>query len=200
MSNGYKKYMKQDVKEENEYNFVKIFIISFCAMLLIFTFLIKSFSPSVDTSVGDYKTDNELSEKTSVDQSLSSIQAEDNDNYSLNLFKNSEGNQENTTTQQDVVKQDIKEEPQQSNVQSAVPAPVAEPVYKVFIGAYTTSEQARVAKDIIQETGSNLNPIVKCLGSNNYTLQVGIFKNKNSAEALLYSIQQNHLPGRIVQE
>ena len=29
---------------------------------------------------------------------------------------------------------------------------------------------------------------------------VDIFKNKNSAEALLYTIQQNHLPGRIVQE
>ena len=57
-----------------------------------------------------------------------------------------------------------------------------------------------MAKDIIVEGGSNLTPIVKCIGSNNYTLQVGIFKNKQSAEGLLYTIQQNHLPGRIVQE
>ena len=55
-------------------------------------------------------------------------------------------------------------------------------------------------EDIIIESGSNLNPIVKCIGSNNYTLQVGLFKNKTSAETLLYTIQQNHLPGRIVQE
>ena len=75
-----------------------------------------------------------------------------------------------------------------------------DPVYKVFIGAYTSAEQAKVAKDIIVEAGSNLNPIVKCIGSNNYTLQVGIFKNKSSADALLYTIQQSHLPGRIVQE
>ena len=70
-------------------------------------------------------------------------------------------------------------------------------VYKVFIGTYTTAEQAKVAKDIITESGSNLNPIVKCIGSNDYTLQVGIFKNKASAEALLQTIQANHLPARI---
>ena len=85
-------------------------------------------------------------------------------------------------------------------VGDAFVTPEAEPVYKVFIGAYTSIEQAKVAKDIILETGTGLNPIVKCLGTNNYTLQVGIFKNKNSAESLLYTIQQNHLPGRIVQE
>ena len=74
------------------------------------------------------------------------------------------------------------------------------PIVVVFIGSYTSAEQAKVAKDIITENGSNLTPIVKCIGSNNYTLQVGIFKNKSSAEALLYAVQQNHLPGRIVQE
>ena len=35
------------------------------------------------------------------------------------------------------------------------------------------------------------------LCSNDYTLQVGIFKNKASAEALLQTIQANHLPARI---
>ena len=83
---------------------------------------------------------------------------------------------------------------------TTTPEPQAEPVYKVFVGTYTSAEQAKVAKEIIQETGSGLNPIVKCLGSNNYTLQVGIFKNKQSAESLLYTVQQNHLPGRIVQD
>ena len=80
------------------------------------------------------------------------------------------------------------------------PEQPVEPVYKVFVGSYTSAEQAKVAKDIIQESGTGLNPIVKCIGSNNYTLQVGIFKNKNSAESLLYTVQQNNLPGRIVQD
>ena len=55
-------------------------------------------------------------------------------------------------------------------------------------------------KEIIQESGNGLNPIVKCIGSNSYTLQVGLFKSKQSAESLLYTVQQNHLPGRVVQE
>ena len=66
--------------------------------------------------------------------------------------------------------------------------------------AHTSAEQAKVAKDIIQESSMNLSPIIKCIGSNNYTLQVGTFRNKNGAEALLASIKQNHMPGRIVQE
>ena len=78
--------------------------------------------------------------------------------------------------------------------------PKAEPVYKVYVGTYTSAEQAKVAKEIIQESGNGLNPIVKCIGSNNYTLQVGLFKSKQSAESLLYTVQQNHLPGRVVQE
>ena len=101
----------------------------------------------------------------------------------------------------DVVAEDVNEAqviPTVTEVTST--NPVQEPIYKVFIGTYTSSEQANVAKDIIQEAGLNMNPIVKCLGSNNYTLQVGIFKSKESANTLLYTIQQNHLPGRVVQE
>ena len=78
--------------------------------------------------------------------------------------------------------------------------PSQDTVYKVYIGSYTSAEQAKVAKEIIQESGSGLNPIVKCIGSNNYTLQVGIFKNKQSAEIMLSTIQKTNLPGRIVQE
>ena len=44
---GYKKYMKKEAQKDN--SLIKIFILSFFGMLLVFTFLIKSFSPSVDT-------------------------------------------------------------------------------------------------------------------------------------------------------
>ena len=73
-------------------------------------------------------------------------------------------------------------------------------VYKVFIGSYTSAEQAKVAKEIIQESNSGISPIVKCIGSNEYTLQVGIFKNKQSAETMLSIVQKNNLPGRIIQD
>ena len=49
----YKKYMKKNVSKD--YTLIKLFVISFFGMLLVFTFLIKSFSPSVDVSIVDYK-------------------------------------------------------------------------------------------------------------------------------------------------
>ena len=51
---SYKKYMKKSAPKQ-EHSLLKLFIISFFGMLLVFTFLIKSFSPSVDVSIGDYK-------------------------------------------------------------------------------------------------------------------------------------------------
>ena len=195
----YKKYMKKNATKD--YSLLKLFAISFFGMLLVFTFLIKSFTPSVDVSIGDYKQETEIDNseeiKKIVDGRLAMIQDEDQGKNFTDVMAKAEDVERpalskstaknETQTKVDSVAEDLKTES-------------AEPVYKVFIGFYTSAEQAKVAKDIIVEAGSSLNPIVKCIGSNNYTLQVGIFKNKNSAEALLYTIQQNHLPGRIVQE
>lgn len=192
---GYKKYMKKNTPKEH--SLWKLFAISFFGMLLVFTFLIKSFSPTVDVSIGDYKQeesfDNSDEIKKIVDQRLAMIQEEDQGlNFSEIMNKNEE-------------KEKVKQEEKLASLTSdktleVVTLQKTEPVYKVFIGSYTSAEQAKVAKDIIIESGSTLSPIVKCLGSNNYTLQVGIFKNKASADALLVNIQKSHLPGRIVQE
>lgn len=197
---GYKKYMKKEANKD--YLFIKLFVLSFFGMLLFFTMLIKSFSPTVDVSIGDYKyesdIDNQEEIQKNIDQRLSNIQEEDTGKNFTDLMKNPQDIQEHDFTSQEVKKEKSKE--RTSDTEEPAVTPAAEPVYKVYIGNYSSSDQAKVAKEIIQESGSNLNPIVKCIGSNNYTLQVGLFKNKNSAEALLYTVQQNHLPGRIVQE
>lgn len=200
---GYKKYMKKEAQKDN--SLVKIFVISFFGMLLVFTFLIKSFSPSVDTSIGDYQqpveADNTEEVKKIVDNRLEMIQNEDQGRSFSELMSKPDdvaaAPAATQSTQQE--KRQIVQEPA-AEVPAPAPAPQAEPIYKVFVGNYTSAEQAKVAKEIIQESGSGLNPIVKCIGSNNYTLQVGIFKNKQSAESLLYTVQQSHLPGRIVQD
>jgi hypothetical protein len=196
---GYKKYMKKSAQRK-DYSLVQLFVMSFFGMLLIFTFLIKSFSPSVDVSIGDYKQDADISENVaSVDDRLSAIQDEDQGKNFSELMKKAEDIQPEpeTYTQE---KQDKYSISQSNEDKKAVSKNNEDTVYKVYIGSYTSAEQAKVAKDIIQDSGLNLNPIVKCVGSNNYTLQVGIFKNKSGAESLLTSIQQNHLPGRIIQE
>lgn len=192
----YKKYMKKNTPKD--FGLLKIFIISFFGMLLVFTFLIKSFTPSVDVSIGDYKQEEEIDNseemKKIVDGRLAMIQEEDLGRNFTDLMKNSEDSKLQEESEKKALSKSVEQKQEETTT------PTTEPIYKVFIGTYTSAEQAKVAKDIIIETGSNLTPIVKCIGSNNYTLQVGIFKNKNSAEALLYTIQQNHLPGRIVQE
>lgn len=199
---GYKKYMKKEAQKDN--SLLKIFVLSFFGMLIVFTFLIKSFSPTVDTSIGDYQ-DNSANQQEetakNVDDRLSMIQSEDQGRSFSDLMSKPVDVPQKADNQTDVVVDQSKTVKENNVAETVTPQPVqADPVYKVFVGSYTSAEQAKVAKDIIQESGNGLNPIVKCIGSNNYTLQVGIFKNKQSAESLLYTVQQNHLPGRIVQD
>lgn len=199
---GYKKYMKKEVQKDN--SLLKIFVLSFFGMLIVFTFLIKSFSPTVDTSIGDYQ-DNSANQQEdtakNVDDRLSMIQSEDQGRSFSDLMSKPDDVPQKTDNQTDVVVDQSKTVKENNVAETVTQQPIqADPVYKVFVGSYTSAEQAKVAKDIIQESGNGLNPIVKCIGSNNYTLQVGIFKNKQSAESLLYTVQQNHLPGRIVQD
>lgn len=197
-NHGYKKYMKKETGKDHP--LVKIFIVSFFGMLLLSTLLINSIAKkmSVDTSIGDYKEQaaDELEDKKFLDNRLEMIQNEDQGrNFSDLMKKADDTNNEKNVEENNTVEQNP--ETVTLNTESTAQNPT---VYKVFIGTYTSSEQAKVAKEIIQESGSTLSPIVKCLGSNNYTLQVGIFKNKQSAEALLATIQKSNLPGRIVQE
>jgi len=194
----YKKYMKK--KPTKDYSLLRLFAFSFFAMLLVFTFIIKSFTPSVDVSIGDYKQEPEIDNteevKKIVDSRLAMIQEEDQGRS----FSEIMNNVEDVKKEKKELKKLTSQEDNKNELAESPETTTLEPVYKVFIGSYTSAEQAKVAKDIIVESGANLNPIVKCIGSNNYTLQVGIFKQKTSADALLYSIQQNHLPGRIVQD
>ena len=195
MANNYKKYMKKPSNNNKEYSLIKLFAISFFGMLLVFTFLIKSFSPSVDVSIGDYKQEADLEtpeEIKSVDDRLAMIQDEDQGKNFRELMKNTE---EDSSSLEKTNNKTLVD-----SVPDVLEAPAADPVYKVYIGSYSSAEQAKVARDIIKDAGLSLNPLVKCIGSNDYTLQVGLYKDKIRAENELAKLQQNHLPCRIVQE
>ena len=193
---GYKKYMKKTAKKDM--SLLQIFVITVFGMLLVFTFLIKSFSPTVDTSIGNSMQEQDVQEEAqNVDSRLTMIQDEDQGKSFTELMSKAEDVPKMEETSKPALSETVVQSSQNDEIQKVVQQ---DPLYKVYIGNYTTSEQAKVAKDIIQESGVGLTPIVKCIGSNSYTLQVGIFKNKKSADALLYTVQQNHLPGRIVQE
>ena len=199
VAKGYKKYMKHDTRQGHP--LIKIFIISFFSMLLLCTFVINSFAKkmSVDTSIGDYKEQqfDEIENKNIVDNRLAMIQSEDQEKSFKDLTANiDEKNVSNTDSEQDYSDSVTPD----NSTNPAMTLPAQDIVYKVYIGTYTSAEQAKVAKEIIMESGNAFNPIVKCIGANNYTLQVGLFKNKQSAETMLSTVQKANLPGRIVQE
>ena len=196
---GYKKYMKQDAKKNNP--LIKIFVISFFGMLLVFTSIINYMSKvvTVDTSIGDYKEQkiSDIEDKKIIDvNSLQMIQNEDQGkNFSEIMHQASDVTYpEDSTEQQNSSEDEINfQEPEKNQISHDV-------VYKVYVGSYTSAEQAKVANEIIQDADLGLSPIVKCIGANNYTLLVGTFKNKQNADNMLTVIKNNNLPGKIVQE
>ena len=101
---GYKKYMKKEAQKDN--SLLKIFVLSFFGMLIVFTFLIKSFSPTVDTSIGDYQDNSanqqEKKEKN-VDDRLSMIQSEDQGRSFSDLMSKPDDVPQKADNQTDVV-------------------------------------------------------------------------------------------------
>ena len=199
-SHGYKKYMKKDTQKNN--NVLKVFVFSFFGMLLVFSFIFSYLSKNmtVDTSIGEYKEQqiDDMEDKKIVDLNrLEKIQNEDQGRNFSDLMADANNDNSAIERNDNTIKTQEQIESTQAEVQNEPPK---EFVYKVYIGSYASAEQAKVAKEIIVESGSAINPIVKNIGQNEYTLQVGIFKNKQSADAMLSTVLKNNLPGRIVKE
>lgn len=72
-------------------------------------------------------------------------------------------------------------------------------VSKVYVGRYATQEQAKVAQEILMDSGLNITPFIKNTGSY-YTLQIGSYTSRAKAEGLAAELQRNSFPARIVQE
>ena len=157
---NYKKYMKKTPTKD--FNLWQLFAFSFFGMLLFFTFLIKSFSPSVDVSIGDSNqgVEVEIPEdiKKNVDNRLAMIQDEDQGRSFSEMMKQAEDEPAQKRDVKPLSKSVVNEV--EDSVEEAVKVQVSEPIFKVFIGTYTSAEQAKVAKDIIIESGSNLTPLV----------------------------------------
>ena len=72
MAAGYKKYMKKNTTQD--YGLLKLFIISFFGMLLVFTFLIKTLSPSVDVSIGGDRQEPEIDNSEEMKKIVEDLQ------------------------------------------------------------------------------------------------------------------------------
>ncbi len=218
---GYKKYLKP--KEKKDISILKLFCCTFVLMLVVFTIIVNCFTPDVDVSIGD--TTNEMSEaendiylKKFVDNRLLEIQQEDQtpaitvnedkspetitDEKAKNIVE-AAGNNEETVlkpVELNVTVPEIKIITPEEAVQTTVPVThELNLTYRVYIGHYNTYDQVKIAKDIVNETDPSLQPVIKEV-SGGYTLQAGVFKNKEAAKALTTNLLNEHLPARMVSE
>lgn len=218
---GYKKYLKP--KEKKDISILKLFCCTFVLMLVVFTIIVNCFTPDVDVSIGD--TTNEMSEaendiylKKFVDNRLLEIQQEDQtpaitvnedkspetitDEKAKNIVE-AAGNNEETVlkpVELNVTVPEIKIITPEEAVQATVPVThELNLTYRVYIGHYNTYDQVKIAKDIVNETDPSLQPVIKEV-SGGYTLQAGVFKNKEAAKALTTNLLNEHLPARMVSE
>lgn len=70
---------------------------------------------------------------------------------------------------------------------------------KVYVGRYSTIEQAKVAQEILMDAGLDITPFIKNV-NNSYTLQVGSYSSKAKADGLASELQRNSFPARVVSE
>lgn len=168
-----------------------------------------------------------LGVKKFIDDRLKMIQMED-DSAGVSLKNDSKPSPANVNSDQGLYDQaqeekltlptksknsveDVMEEPIQSNqVKKAPPRPtskelplstpyVSQKSAKVYVGRYSTVEQAKVAQEILMDAGLDITPFVKDLGGF-YTLQVGSYSSRAKAEGLANELQRNNFPAKVIQE
>ena len=93
-----------------------------------------------------------------------------------------------------------------SQTQTAAPSPVSAPTpsvptitARVIVGNYPTTEQAEVAKGILQEAGLGVTPFIRKMG-NGYTLQVASYGSKEKAMSVAESLLNQNFPAKVIVE
>lgn len=218
---------KETKKKVGSKNNIVTFVVTFFITLLVFTAVAKSLSPDVDVTIGnDSQTDAKdtgLGVKKFIDDRLKLIQMDDNsagvslpadENKPSRFSTNANDNSMQQTEEKVSVPQDsssnaqIEDEPIVLNTKKQPPRPSAKdlstpfstPVSaKVIVGRYATFEQAKVAQEILLDSGLNITPFVRSYNGG-YTLQVGSYTSRAKAEELSSQLQQNNFPARIIQE
>lgn len=215
---SYKEYKKR--LNSNPKEGLILFVTSFFALVILFLGIAKQLSPDVDVSIADNNDEVNIEDENSakVDDRLKILQMEDN-NYNqddetfspeleekVQLPKNKSKNiSEQDKEAEVIVLGDNKTITPPKEVKPAEPTkpqetqPTQSVSAKVIVGYYATQEQAEVAKDIIKDTGLNIQPFVKNIGGA-YTLQVGSFNSKEKAQNAANDLLKHNFPARVIIE
>lgn len=220
---------KKDKKKMGSKNNIVTFVVTFFITLLVFTAVAKSLSPDVDVTIGNESQtdakDTGLGVKNFIDERLKMIQMDDNSagvsmpgsenkpsRFSANQDDNSQqmteekvsipqNNSENTMIQDEPINAPItvKKQPPRPTAKDLSASFAPNVSSKVVVGRYATFEQAKVAQEILLDSGLNITPFVRSYNGG-YTLQVGSYSTRAKAEEVSSQLQQNNFPARIIQE
>lgn len=224
----YKKYNKQEEKPSYIKLFFGAFFMMLILFVVIAVHLFSSVDTAIgENDEGDIK-ESGLGVKHLIDSRLKFIQMEDSDKLPANqapkIIQSKEKELSNINSTDGEVEvqtfggQDYSN-PYGSNggfsdsqttysegstikhpVSVSQPATPKATVYKVYIGSYSTLEQARVAQNIIQDANLGVTSFVKTFGNGSYTIQVGSYADQTKASNLTNELKRNHFPARMVQE
>lgn len=209
----YKKRKQKNANSQN--NILILFVSSFLIMLVVFTGIAKHLTPEVNVGVDEDSSaevkESGLGVKRFIDDRLKAIQMEDQGALKASREGKKTGDEEYfspeldervripTVGLQPKVELKTKQpstQPQTKKLEEITYVPT---VLKVVVGRYSNIEQAKVAQSILQESGINVSPFVKQIGSF-YTIQVGSFSTRAKAEVLTSELLRNHFPARIIEE
>lgn len=126
---------------------------------------------------------------------------ETDEKINLPSKKNKSSQMDNDDTEEEPVMPTRVAPPRPSGRDLSTPfeSPAPAKMSKVYVGRYATVEQAKVAQEILLDSGINVTPFIKNVGGA-YTLQVGSYSSKAKADGLASELQRNNFPARIVQE
>ena len=218
--------IKKEGKNKKQHKSLTVFLTTFIVTFAFVALATKYFSPEYDVEIGrnGEETDIENSEKGSVDERLRWIQFEDNmPGVSTRFTSEEEIPQEEEKTKAEtsivyddettaktiqeqkakdaeaVIKVEKTETAQEAQSPSPVDAPAVPKMSKIYVGQFATIEQAISMQNKLSESGLNLSPFVKKVGSH-YVVQVGSYASSQTAENIATEIQNAGYNARIVNE
>ncbi len=206
-------------KRKQNFGYFYLFTFVFIIVLIGISYILKSYSPDIDVEIGNNDaltlSESEMDvEIKSIDERLKWIQMEDEmptvakrDNETQD---EEEKQKENIETEKQIIKppipsiEDIKEQrPDFRSISPATPViPLPErpaTITKVYLGSYSTLEEAMAVQSKIVNEDSSIEPFIKAI-RDTYIVQLGSFADKEKADAFIIKLKEKGYAPKVISE
>ena len=218
---------KKRKKPKKRFGYLYLFAFVFFAALAGLSYLVKSYSPDIDVTIGNNEaltlSDSDMEvEIKSVDERLKWIQMEDEMPTVALRDTGDKSKKEKALKEEEKLKNKDKEEElkkdkkppipsfadipvQRTDFRTAahnpvkvIPAPIPS-VTKVYLGSYSSIEEAMAVQSQISSAEPSLNPFIKAV-RDIYIVQLGSFSDPDKASALVLKLRQSGYNPKVSRE